>query len=84
LKKNGRRANQSPEQLAEKELLIGVPPSSAFNGQSDSTIGKALPDLETTTTAGATLNAVGLTRDAENVFPISHRGASKRSASNRV
>jgi len=67
--KNGRRANQSPEQFAEKELVIGVPSSSAFNGQSDSTIGKALPDLEITTTAGATLNAVGLTRAAEKRLP---------------
>ena len=41
----------------------------AFNGQSDSTIGKALPDLETTTTAGATLNAVGLTLAAEKRLP---------------
>lgn len=67
--KNGRRANQSPEFFAENELKIGVPPSSAFNGQSDSIIGKALPDLETTRTAGATLNAAGLTRAAEKQLP---------------
>ena len=67
--KNGRRNNQPPELLAERELKIGTPTSSAFNGQSDSLIGKALPDLETKTTAGATLNAVDLTRAAETRFP---------------
>jgi capsular exopolysaccharide synthesis family protein len=58
--RNGRRANQPPELFAEKELKIGTPTTSAFNGRSDSLIGKALPDLETTKTAGATLNAVAL------------------------
>ena len=67
--KNGRRSNQPPELFAERELKIGTPTSSAFNGQSDSLIGKALPDLETKTTAGATLNAVDLTRAAETIFP---------------
>ncbi len=66
--RNGRRANQPPELFAETELKIGTPITSAFNGQSDSTIGKALPDLETKTTAGATLNAVALTPDAEKRF----------------
>ena len=63
--KNGRRANTPPEILAETELKIGTPKSSAFNGQSDSLIGKALPDLETINSAGATLNAVQLSQDAK-------------------
>lgn len=40
---------------------IGIS-GSAFNGQSESLIGKALPDLDTINTAGATLNAVGSMR----------------------
>lgn len=67
--KNGRRANQPPELFAERELKIGTPTTSAFNGQSDSAIGKALPDLETKDAAGATLNAVDLTRIPEKTFP---------------
>ncbi len=68
--RTGRRANQPPELFAEKELKIGTPTTSAFNGQTDSVIGKALPDLETTKTAGATLNAVALPREAEETrFP---------------
>jgi len=63
--RNGRRTNTPPELFAEKELKIGTPTSSAFNGQSDSLIGKALPDLEVKTTAGATLNAVALTPGAQ-------------------
>jgi capsular exopolysaccharide synthesis family protein len=68
--KNGRRVSTPPEFLAEKELKIGTPTSSAFNGQSDSTIGKALPDLETMTIAGATLNAVPLNNVAEKTSPL--------------
>lgn len=67
--KTGKRITAPPELFAETELVIGAPKSSAFDGQSDSTIGKALPDLETTQTAGATLNAVGLTRAAEARLP---------------
>ena len=67
--KNGRRTNTPPELFAEKETKIGTPTNSAFNGQSDSLIGKALPDLETNNTAGATLNAVGSTHVAEKHFP---------------
>ena len=66
--RNGRRANKPPELFAEKELKIGTPTTSAFNGQSDSLIGKALPDLEVKTTAGATLNAVALTPPVETRF----------------
>jgi capsular exopolysaccharide synthesis family protein len=67
--KNGRRANNPPELFAERELKIGTPTSSAFNGQTDSLIGKALPDLETNPASGATLNAVALTRPADMRFP---------------
>ncbi len=66
--KNGRHANTPPELLANKEFKIGTP-SLAFNGQSDSTIGKALPDLQSKNSAGATLNAVGSTRIAEKRLP---------------
>ena len=66
--KNGRRANTPPELFARQEFKIGTP-GSAFNGQSDSTVGKALPDLEAKNTAGATLNAVGSTRIAEKRLP---------------
>ena len=66
--KNGRRANVPPELFVKQEFKIGTP-GSAFNGQSDSTIGKALPDFETKNTAGATLNAVGSTRIAEKRLP---------------
>ena len=61
--KNGKRVstNKPPEAFLDENLKIGSP-NSAFIEQSDSFIGKALPDLEAGITAGATLNAVGLTR----------------------
>jgi capsular exopolysaccharide synthesis family protein len=55
--KSGTRLTQPPELFASDNLRIGIP-SSAFNGQSDSIIGTALPELDTTDFAGATLNAV--------------------------
>ncbi len=59
---NGTRVTGAPltELFAEKSLKIGTPTTSAFNGQSNSAIGKALPETEFTQTAGATLNAVAL------------------------
>ena len=66
--KNGKRTNQPPDIFIEKEFKIGTP-SLAFNGQSDSAIGTALPDTETKPTAGATLNADGATPSAEKRFP---------------
>ena len=63
-----RQHNAPPEMFADKEFKIGIP-SSAFNGRSDSAIGTALPDLETSITAGATLNAVGPTLSADNILP---------------
>jgi capsular exopolysaccharide synthesis family protein len=57
-----------PEMFGDENFKIGTP-GSAFNEQSNSLVGTALPDLETTNTAGATLNAVGLTRSAKNQLP---------------
>jgi capsular exopolysaccharide synthesis family protein len=79
---NGRLPNQPPEMLAAIDLRIGNP-SSAFIGQPESSIGTALPDLDTGKTAGANLNAgistlvgarqlpdfVSWTVDAERVEP---------------
>jgi capsular exopolysaccharide synthesis family protein len=64
--KNGKRsgANKPPEAFLDENFKIGSP-NSAFIEQSDSFIGKALPDLEAGNTAGATLDAVGLTRIPE-------------------
>ncbi|MEO6590522.1 MAG: hypothetical protein ABIP06_14600 [Pyrinomonadaceae bacterium] len=59
--KTSRPINLLPEMFADENFKIGIP-SSAFDGQSDSLIGKALPDLNTTETAGATLSAVGSMR----------------------
>jgi capsular exopolysaccharide synthesis family protein len=58
-----------PALFKDKEFKIGIPTNSAFNEQSDSLIGTALPDLNTENTAEATLNAVGLTRPAEKSLP---------------
>ena len=66
--KSERRANVEPELFVKKDIKIGIP-SLAFNGQSNSLVGKALPEMETKNTAGATLNAVGSTRIAENILP---------------
>ena len=66
--KSERQANKEPELFIKKDIKIGTP-SLAFNGQSDSLIGKALPEMETKIAAGATLNAVGTTRVAENNLP---------------
>lgn len=66
--KNARRANQPPELLSDSDLKIGTP-GSAFNGQSDSIVGMALPDVETKITAGATLNAVSLAPSASPRLP---------------
>ena len=55
--KNVKSRTAAPEMFADQNFKIGTP-SSAFNGQSDSTVGMALSDTETTLIAGATLNAV--------------------------
>lgn len=65
---NQRRPNTPPEMFADKDFKIGTP-SLAFNGQSDALVGTALPDALSETSAGATLNAGGATRTAENRLP---------------
>ena len=65
--KSGRPMNMPPELFADANFKIGMPVS-AFNGQPESLIGKALPDLETKTTARATLNAVGSMR-SDSMLP---------------
>jgi capsular exopolysaccharide synthesis family protein len=63
-----KKNNQPPEMFLEKDFKIGVPTNSAFNEQNVSNIGTALSNVRTDlTTAGATLNAVGLTRTVENL-----------------
>ncbi len=66
--KNGRRTNLPPELFAQMDIKIGSP-SSAFTGQSDSMIGTALPDLNSNITAGANMNADGLTRSVIKTLP---------------
>ena len=63
-----RRHNTPPEMLADESVRIGTP-SSAFNGQPGSSIGTALPDLDTDQTAGAKLNAESLTRSRVRKLP---------------
>ena len=66
--RSGRRPNRPPGLLSGESLTIGNP-GSAFIGQPVSSIGTALPDLETEKTAGANLNAESLTRSAERRLP---------------
>ncbi|MCU0238111.1 MAG: CpsD/CapB family tyrosine-protein kinase [Pyrinomonadaceae bacterium] len=68
-----RKNNQPPEMFLEENFKIGVPTDSAFNEQNVSTLGMALPDVRTELkTAGATLNAVALTRPVE-VLPTQQK-----------
>lgn len=69
--KNGKKPlTNPPEMFKDKDFKIGIPSkSSAFNEQSTSLVGTALPDLEIQKAAGATLNAVGLTRPATTSLP---------------
>ena len=64
----GRRPNMPPELLVSADLTIGNP-GSAFIGQPDPIIGTALPDLGSEITAGAKLNAEGLTRSGGRHLP---------------
>ena len=66
--KSGKYAVAPPDLFADTNLKIGTP-TSAFNGQSDSKVGTALPDLETIKIAGATLNAVSPTRPTSTSLP---------------
>ena len=65
--KNARRANTPPD-LFSSDFRIGNP-GSAFDGQPNSYIGTALPDLETDITAGAISNADSPARVASNTLP---------------
>jgi hypothetical protein len=65
---SAKRANTPPGLFADEDFKIGTP-SLAFNGQSDSLVGTALPDTLSEITAGATLNATGSTRIAEKRLP---------------
>lgn len=67
--KHVRRGTPPPEVFLDKEFKIGTPTSSAFNEQSVSNFGMALPEKKTEISAGATLNAVGLTRIVEKQLP---------------
>lgn len=67
-RKSTRRANTPPEMFVDKDFKIGTP-SLAFEGQSDSLVGTALPDSLSEITAGATLNAISSTRAAEKRLP---------------
>ncbi len=66
--RSGRRANMPPDLLASMDFRIGST-GSAFNGQADSAIGTALPDLESDKLAGANLNAESLTRSVSHPLP---------------
>jgi capsular exopolysaccharide synthesis family protein len=66
--RNGKRTVTPPEMFANKDFKIGTP-SSAFNGQSEFTVGTALPDSLSEITAGATLNAIGSVRSVEKRLP---------------
>ncbi|MBV9670191.1 MAG: CpsD/CapB family tyrosine-protein kinase, partial [Acidobacteriales bacterium] len=65
---SARRQNTPPEGFADEGFRIGTP-SSAFKGQPGSSIGTALPDLDTEQTAGAKLNAESLTRSSARRLP---------------
>lgn len=84
--KRERRTYDAPEGFLDQGFKIGAPvsapeivienestnvtPITAFDGQSDSNVGMALPNKKTDITAGATLNAVGSTRiTVEKTFP---------------
>lgn len=65
---NDRRVNTPPELFSQSDFTIGGS-GSAFNGQPGSTIGTALPEMETGITAGAKLNADSSTRVAARQLP---------------
>lgn len=71
--RNGRSVNAPPEMFLNQDFKIGKSDvnvsDSAFNEQSASSIGMALPDLKAETSARATLNAVSLARPAEKHLP---------------
>ncbi len=66
---NGKRSEDNLSEMFKDENLKIGKPSSAFNEQSASLVGTALPDMETNLTAGATLNAVSSARPAKPSLP---------------
>ncbi|HEY0050626.1 MAG TPA: CpsD/CapB family tyrosine-protein kinase [Pyrinomonadaceae bacterium] len=64
-----RRANTPPELFAGQDIKIGSPNPAFIEQNNDSSIGMALPNAGTEFTAGATLNAVSLTRAADAALP---------------
>lgn len=62
------KRSKPPEMFDDEGFKIGTP-ELAFNGQSDASVGTALPDSLSEITAGATLNAIGATRAAEKRLP---------------
>jgi capsular exopolysaccharide synthesis family protein len=69
--RTGRGNNAPPELFQNQDFKIGKSDvtDSAFNGQTATSIGTALPNLTTEISAGATLNAVSLARPAEKRLP---------------
>ena len=65
---SNRRPNTPPELFSQSDLRIGGSDSS-FNGQPNSMIGTALPDLETGLTAGAKLNVESSARSIVKQLP---------------
>src|SRR5436190_15710457 len=63
-----RRQHLPPDSLAGRDVKIGTA-NSAFLRQPGSSIGTALPDLDTEHTAGAKLNAESLTRSSVRRLP---------------
>lgn len=63
-RKSAKHVNMPPEIFADTDFKIGTP-SLAFDGQSDSLVGTALPDSLSELTAGATSSASESTRSAE-------------------
>jgi len=62
------KRSKPPEMFADENFKIGMP-GLAFDGQSELTVGTALPDSLSELTAGATSNAVGSPRAAEKRLP---------------
>ena len=64
-----RRVGTPPELFSRQDLKIGSPNPAFIEQNIGSSIGMALPNAGTEFTAGATLNAVSLTRAAETALP---------------
>lgn len=66
--KKSRTFSAPPELFADETIKIGTP-SSAFNGQTEISVGTALPETKSVVIAGATLNAIAETRPTSTVLP---------------